>query len=442
MMRSRISTAAVAAIAASLVAGLGACSSTSKAAGGGSTAAPSTSATAPAGGAGTSSPTGDGSPSAGSPSTGSPSTGSTSAFTAAQLEAMRAKVASAFGQGVTAPPHYDQPTVNTTELAADFDSPATMNASWGTGPVGSERPMDCGTAKYDGIVIGAVRASGSNATVPVMLYENNKAGAVEVTVTVDPASGVIKGTACGGAPSPTDFPGIAPIATYYGAVLTDDQSVVDNKSHPYFTSAFAAWTGDGDYNTDECGQNGPDRWIVALTGTTSAASTWDFAPGAVMTLPDPTVPAMRTGFTSALAVDLGSAKISRVTCGRAYPPVLGSNTKPADYAQQLLDYYRVAAQQKSLGVDAEAAIRPFFVSDAAFTKAWGSTGTVPLLCTKKVPLSVMMADGTSLTTSGTQSTLHMVTWPDWHPDAPGQEASKFTAVFDTKTMKISSITCS
>jgi hypothetical protein len=53
----------------------------------------------------------------------------------------------------------------------------------------------------------------------------------------------------------------------------------------------------------------------------------------------------------------------------------------------------------------------------------------------------MMADGSTPTTAGSRTTVNMVTWPMWHPDNPGQEASKFKIVLDTTSMKISSITC-
>jgi hypothetical protein len=346
-----------------------------------------------------------------------------------------------FGQGITPSSKSAAPTIDSAELAADFDSPATMNAVWGSGPAGSDRPMDCGM-KYNGIAIGSVQPVGDGtATVPVVLYQGAKAGPAEITVTVDATSGAIKGTKCGGAPNAADFPGIAPIAAYYGAVVDVDLSVVNDKSEPYFTPTFAAWRpADSDYDEQTCTQNGPDRWIVALTGTTSSSSAWDYSPATVRTTPDPQVPALRTGFESSLAVDLGSSKISRVTCFGAKPPA-ADNAHPSDYAQKLMDYYRLAADQKSLGVDAEAAIKPFFVSDTAFTTAWKNTGTVPLLCSKKVPGSVGVADGSTPTTSGSHTKVDMVTWPQWHPDAPGQEASKFTVVFDTATMKISSITC-
>lgn len=419
-MRSRIAAAAV---AATLVTGLAACSSASKASSGGAPAAPaaSTSATAPT-------------------STSAPA--SSTAFTAAQLEKMRAKVAAVFGQGVTVRAVYTQPDIDSKELAADFDSPATMTAVWGSGPAGSDRPMLCGMTKYNGIVIGTVQpADDGTATVPVLLYQGSKAGSAVTTVTLDATSGLIKGTACGGATNAADFPGIAPIAAYYGATVDGNLSVVNDKSDPDFTQAFAAWEpADSDYDKPTCSQSGPDRWIVALTGATASSSAWDFAPQPVRTLPDPTVPSSAVGFGSSLAVDLGASKISRVTCFRANPPAADSTHSP-DYAMELLDYYRLAADQKSLGVDAEAAIRPFFVSDAAFATAWQNTGTVPLLCTKKIPGSVGVAEGSTPTTSGSHATVKMVTWPDWHPDAPGQEASKFTVVFDTSTMKISSITC-
>jgi hypothetical protein len=432
MMRSRIATAAV---AATLVAGLGACSSTSKGAAGGAPTAAGTSASATVPSATATTPTS-------APSAGSTTSGGSDAFTATQLETMRSKVAEVFGRGVTASSIYVKSPVDSTGLAADFDSAATMNAVWGSAGAASDRPMDCGMAKYNGVAIGSVKASGDNAaTVQVLLYEGAKAGTAEITVALDPASGVIKGTTCGGAPDPADFPGIAPIGTYYGATANVDLSVVNNKQQPYFTSAFAAWhPADQDYDKPTCSQNGPDRWIVALTGTTSASSSWDFAPETVRSTPDPQTPAMPVGFYSSLAVDLGSNKISRVTCDEAYPPKADS-AHQAEYARALMDYYSLAADQKSLGVDAEAAIRPFFVSDAAFTKAWADTGAVPLLCAKKVPGAVQVANGTTPTSAGSTTTVKLVTWPQWHPDNPGQELSKFTVTLDTSTMKIASITC-
>lgn len=432
-MRSRVAAAAV---AASLITGLAACSSTSKAVSGATPSAPgsSTSATTAVTTAATSP--------ASAASTSANSGGSSGAFAPALLETMRSKVAAVFGQGVTVSSVFTPPTIDTRELAADFDSPATMKAVWGSGAAGSERPMDCGMAKYEGIAIGAVQASGTSAaTVPVALYEGAKAGPAVVTVTLDAASGVIKGTTCGGAVNAADFPGITPVAAYYGGTVTMDKSVINQSLDPYFTPAYASWRpADADYTPPTCSQNGPDRWVVALTGTTSSASTWDFAPGPVASTVDPQVPQAPVGFRSALAVDLGSRKISRVTCGNANPPATDS-AHPADYAQALMDYYRAAADQASLGVDPKAAIQPFFVSDTAFATAWKNTGTVPLLCTKKVPGSVQVANGTTPTTSGTRVTVKMVTWPNWHPDAAGQEASKFTLVLDTTSMKISSITC-
>ncbi|WP_143765133.1 hypothetical protein [Catenulispora acidiphila] len=357
---------------------------------------------------------------------------------------MRDKVAAVFGQGFTAPaPHLSQVTPDSKELAADFDSPATMKAVWGTGTaVGLKRPMNCGIAKYDGVAIGAVRASGSTATVPVTLYEGAKAGAAEITVTVDPASGVIKGLKCGGAPEAADFPGIAPIAAYYGATASLNQSVLNDKTKSYFTPAFAAWSPVAmNYNALTCTQDVPDSWIVALTGTTSASSAWNFEPGPVTTLADPANPSgtSGTGFTASMAVDLGSAKISRITC-QANPPV-ADPAQPGQYAANLLDYYRRAAEQASLGVDPKAAIQPYFVSDAAFTAAWGNSGAVPLLCAKTLPGSVQQTEDTTPTTSGSQTTVSMATWPDWHPGNPGQELSTFTVTLDTKTLKISSVTC-
>lgn len=347
-----------------------------------------------------------------------------------------------FSQGVTVSPTFTAPTVDTAELAADFDSPATMTAVWGPGTTtGADRPMDCGTAKYNGVVIGAVQSSGDAATVPVLLYSGAKAGTTAITVTLDPASGVVKGVSCGGAPDLAAFPGVAPIAAYYGATAGADSSVVNDKTDPYFTPAFAQWRpADADYDKATCRQDGPDRWAVALTGATSASSTWDFAAEPVRTVAGPQAPGASVGFASSLAVDLGSTKISRVTCFRANPPKADS-THPADYARALMDYYRLAADQHSLGVDAKAAIQPLFVSTAAFTKAWSTTGAVPLMCTKQVPGSVAVADGSTPTASGALTTVHMVTWPDWHPGTPGQEASTFTVVLDKKTMKISSVAC-
>ncbi|MEZ0115922.1 hypothetical protein ABH920_009964 [Catenulispora sp. EB89] len=435
MMRSRIATAAV---AASLVAGLAACSTTSKAPAGGAPAAPgaSSSTTAPGGDA-TSAPV---VPVAAS-SSAATGTSATSAFTPAQLETMRAKVAAVYDQGyTTATQHYSQPDINQKELAADFADKATMDAVFGTGAVGSDRPMDCGTAKYNGIVLGAVQSAGDAATIPVALYENAKAGAAEITVTVDPTSGVVKSVACGGAPKPADFPGVAPLVAYYGAMASGNTAVLNDKSRPYFTPAFAAWKPKAtDYDADTCSQYVPDLWAVALTGTSSAASTWDFGPGRVATLPNPSVPADPTGFYASLAVDLGSAKISRVSCYSSPPK--GDPAHAGDYVNRLMENYRLAADQKSLGVDPQAAIRSSFVSDAAFTTAWNGTGTVPLLCSSTVPGSVETADNSTGTTSGSKITFNMVTWRQWHPDNPGQELSKFTLVLDASTMKISSITC-
>ncbi|WP_370367875.1 hypothetical protein [Catenulispora sp. GP43] len=352
---------------------------------------------------------------------------------------MRAKVAAVYGEGVTAPaPHLFQVTPDPKELAADFDSATTRTALWGSGGTGSDRMMDCGTAKYDGVVIGAVQGSGGTATIPVALYQGEKAGGREITVTVDSSTGVIKGVSCG-TPKDADFPGIAPIASYYGATANMDTAVLNDKSKSYFTPAFAAWQPAGaNYNIRTCTQDVPDFWIVALTGTTSTASTWDFAPGPVKTVADPAEP-NSTGFNGALGVDLGSAKISRVTCS-AKPPAADS-AHPEQYANALMEYYRTAADQTSLGVDAKAAIQPYFVSDAALASTWSATGPVPLLCTSKVPGAVQTAAGTTPTTAGSTTTLKMVTWPDWHPDQPGQELSKFTVTLDTSTMKIASITC-
>ena len=194
---------------------------------------------------------------------------------------------------------------------------------------------------------------------------------------LDPATGVIKGVACGDAAAPAAFPGIAPIAAYYGALVNVDLSVINDKSKPYFTPAFAAWSpADTDYDKYSCGQNGPDRWVVALTTATSGTSAWDYGRGLVFTTAEAKAKAVPIGFVSSLAVDLGTNKISRVTCIRANPPA-ADDAHPAQYAQNLLAYYRLAADQKSLGVDAEAAIRPLFTSDAAFTTAWSSTGAVP-----------------------------------------------------------------
>lgn len=438
MMRSRIATAAV---AASLVAGLAACSSTSKGATDGTPTAVGTSAsvTAPSSAASTASEA----PSTTAAASDTPDAADGAA--AARLETMRDKVAAVFGQGFTASaPQLNQTTANLKELAADFASPAAMKAVWGTGTaVGSKRPMDCGMAKYNGVAIGAVKTSGSAATVPVVLYQGTKAGTAEITVSVNPTSGVIKGVACGGAPKSGDFPGIAPIAAYYGATASLDQSVLNDKTRSYFTPAFAAWSPVAmNYDALTCTQDVPDSWIVALTGTTAASSAWNFEPGPVTTLADPDNPGGTggTGFTASMAVDLGSAKISRVTC-QANPPV-ADHAQPGQYAANLLDYYRRAAEQASLGVDPKAAIQPYFVSDAAFTAAWGNSGTVPLLCAKTLPGSVQQADGTTPTVSGPQIKLSAVTWPDWHPGNPGQELSKFTVVLDSTSLKISSITCS
>jgi hypothetical protein len=437
MVRSRIATAAV---VASLVAGLAACGSSKGGSGGtgGTTPAPTASTTVADGGA---SPTASASVTAGAGTSDSTAAGG---FSNAQLEVMRAKVAAVFGQGVTPATVFGSSQIDTKELAADFESTAVMNAVWGTGAAGSDRPMACGMAKYNGVAIGAVTSTGDSATVPVVLYEGPKAGTTAITVNVNPTTGVIKGVACGGAAAvPAAFPGIAPIAAYYGALVNVDQSVVNDKSKPYFTPAFAAWTpADTDYDKYSCGQNGPARWVVALTTATSGTSAWDYGTAPVLTTADAKARALPVGFVSSLAVDLGTNKISRVTCIWANPPE-ADNAHPAQYAQNLLDYYRLAADQKSLGADAEAAIRPLFTSDAAFTTAWSSTGAVPLLCTKtaKVPGSVGLLDGSTPTTSGTRLTVKLVTWPQWHPDAAGQETSKFAVVLDTTTMKISSINC-
>ena len=429
MMRSRIATAAV---AATLVAGLGACSSTSKGAPGGAPTAAGTSASATVPSATATTP-------ASTASDASGASGTPAAFSADQLETMRAKVAAVYGEGVTAPaPQLFQMTPDPKELAADFDSATTMKALWGSGGTGADRLMDCGTAKYDGVAIGAVQSSGETTTVPVTLYQGAKAGGREITVTVDPGTGVIKGVSCG-TPKAADFPGISPIAAYYGATANMDTAVLNDKSKSYFTPAFTAWKPAGaNYNIRTCTQDVPDFWIVALTGTNSAASAWDFEPGPVKTVADPAAP-NTTGFNDSVAVDLGSSKISRVTCF-AKPPT-ADNAHPADYASALMEYYRTAADQTSLGVDAKAAIQPYFVSDAAFTAAWSGTGPVPLLCTNKVPGAVQIPTGTTPTTSGSTTTVKMVTWPDWHPDQPGQELSKFTLTLDTGTLKIASITC-
>jgi len=412
-----------------LVAGLGACTSASKGASGGAPteAGTSPSMTAP-------------SATAASASATSTATGS-AAFSDDWLETMRAKVAAVFGQGVTASqPQYFQPTPDPKELAVDFDNPATMKAVWGDGTaVGVTRPMDCGMAKYNGVAIGAVQGSGASASVPVLLYEGQKAGTVEVTMNVDPGSGLITGFSCS-APKAADFPGIAPIATYYGAAADLDEAVLKDKTKSYFTPAFEAWhPADGDYDKKSCSQSVSDFWIVALTGTTSSASTWDFGPEGVKTIADPAAPTAPTGFHASMAVDLGSALISRVTC-QSKPPSADS-AHPAQYADELMNYYRLAADQTSLGVDAEAAIKPFFVSDTAFTTAWSSTGSVPLLCAKKVPGLAVTATGATPATSGAKTSVAMVTWPGWHPDQPGQELSKFTLTLDASTMKIASITC-
>ncbi|WP_370380428.1 hypothetical protein [Catenulispora sp. GAS73] len=432
-MRSRIATAAV---AASLVAGLAACSTTSKAPAGGAPAAPSASSstTAPGGDATSSAPA---VPAAASSS----ATTAAAAFTPAQLETMRARVAAVYGQAYTATGfHHAQPPVNPKELAADFADKATMDAVFGTGAAGSDRPMDCGTAKYNGIVLGAVQSSGDAATIPVALYDNAKAGAAEITVTVDPTSGVIKSVACGGAPKPADFPGVAPVAAYYGAMVSGDATVLNDKSDPYFTPAFAAWKpADANYEVASCSQYVPDLWAVALTGTSASTSTWDFDKGQVTTLSFPSAPTAPTGFDSSLAVDLGAAKISRVSC-YSNPPK-ADPTHAADYVNRLMETYRLAADQKSLGVDAQAEIRPFFVSDAAFTTAWNSTGTVPLLCSSTVPGLVETVDNPTGTASGSRTTFSMATWRQWHPDTSGQELSKFTLVMDASTLKIVSVTC-
>ena len=353
---------------------------------------------------------------------------------------MRTKVAAVFGMAITpASSAYPRPTVTTTELTADFDSQETLKAVWGTGAASADHPMDCGMAKYNGVAIGAVQSSNGAATIPVVLYEGGKAGTVAISVTLDPASGVINGFSCTGAPDLTKFPGIAPIAAYYGAMATMDSSVLNDPAKPYFTPAFSAWQpADSNYDDKACSQSVPDQWVIALTGTTSAASAWDFAPNPVRSVVDPAAPMAPIGFPASLAVDLGSTKISRVTC-EAVPAA--DTAHPADYVQSLMSYYRLAADQKSLGVDSEAALRPFFASDAAFTSAWTTTGPVPLLCANKVPGSVMTANGSTATTAGGQTTVKMVTWPMWHADAPGQEVSKFTVTVDANTLKIASITC-
>ncbi|MEY9906587.1 hypothetical protein ABIA35_002807 [Catenulispora sp. MAP12-49] len=433
MMRSRIATAAV---AATLVAGLGACSSTSKGAPGGAPTAAGTSASATVPSATATTPASTASDASGA----SGASGTPAAFSADQLETMRAKVAAVYGEGVTAPaPQLFQMTPDPKELAADFDSATTMKALWGSGGTGADRLMDCGTAKYDGVAIGAVQSSGETTTVPVTLYQGAKAGGREITVTVDPGTGVIKGVSCG-TPKAADFPGISPIAAYYGATANMDTAVLNDKSMPYFTPAFATWKpADTDYNRETCTQDVPDFWIVALTGATSAASAWDYSPAPVRTIADPAEPGLPVGFTGSMAVDLGSSKISRVSC--AAKPSATDSAHPSQYADALMEYYRLAADQTSLGVDAKAAIQPYFVSDAALTAAWSATGPVPLLCANKVPGAVEVADGSTPTTSGSTTTLKMVTWPMWHPDQPGQELSKFTLTLDTSTMKIASITC-
>jgi hypothetical protein len=431
MVRSRIATAAV---VASLVAGLAACGSSKGGSGGtGSTTPAPTANTAVADGGATS-------PSA-TASAGTSDPAAAGGFSTAQLEMMRAKVAAVYGQGITRAAVFASSQIDTKEVAADFESTTVMNAVWGSGAAGSDRPMDCGMAKYNGVAIGAVTSTGDSAAVPVVLYRGATAGTTAITVNLDPATGVIKGVACGGAAAA--FPGIAPIGAYYGAVVNMDLSVVNDKSKPYFTPAFAAWSpADADYDKYSCGQDGPDRWVVALTTATSGTSAWDYSRGPVFTTAEAKAEALPLGFVSSLAVDLGTNKISRVTCRRANPPA-ADDAHPAQYAQNLMEYYRLAADQKSLGVDAEAAIRPLFTSDAAFTTAWSSTGAVPLLCTKtaKVPGSVEVLNGSTATTSGTRLTVQLVTWPQWHPDAPGQETSKFAVVLDTATKKISSITC-
>lgn len=431
MVRSRIATAAV---VASLIAGLAACGS-SKGSTGGTGVAPTTTTSTTAADAAASGPTTTAAPSASATSSASDAAGGLSDT---QLENMRAKVAAVFGQGVTTTSVYTASSVDTKELAADFESPAVMSAVWGTGAVGADRPLDCGMAKYDGIAIGPVKSTGDSATVPVVLYEGANAGTTPITVNLDPATGVIKGVACGGA-AQAPLPGIAPIAAYYGATATLDKSVLDDKTKSFFTPAFTAWhPSSANHEIRTCSQYVPPSWTVALTGTTSSSSTWDYSPGLVKTVTDPATP-VPTGFPYGMAVDLGTNKISRVSCYTN--PQAADKAHPDRYGAELLEYYRQAADQTSLGVDAQAAIRPFFVSDAAFTTAWGSTGTVPLLCTPKVPGSVQLADGTKPATTGSRITLSMVTWPDWHPDSPGQETSKLTLVLDASTMKISSITC-
>ena len=435
MVRSRIATAAV---VASLVAGLAACGSSKGASGGAGSTTPAPTASSAVADGGAASPT------ATATATATSSDSAAGDYSDAQLEMMRAKVGAVFGQGITPASVFLPLTIDTKELSADFESPAVMKAVWGTGAAGADRPMDCGMAKYNGIAIGAVTSAGDAATVPVVLYEGPKAGTTAITVNLDPATGVIKGVACGGAAAPpAAFPGIAPIAAYYGALVNVDGSVVNDQSHPYFTPTFAAWSpADTDYDKFSCGQNGPSRWIVALTASNSTTSAWDYGTAPILTTADAKAQALPLGFVSSLGVDLGTNKISRVTCVRANPPA-ADKAHPAQYAENLLAYYRLAADQKTLGVDAEAAIRPLFTSDAAFTAAWSGTGAVPLLCTKtaKVPGSVGVLDRSTPTTSGTQLTVKLVTWPQWHPDAPGQEASKFTVALDTSTMKISSITC-
>lgn len=445
-MRSRIVTAAAAAAAASLVAGLGACNAASKAASGAETGnrAASASATAAADAADTSSaPTVSAAPTAPAAPDGTAPAVALDANGTGRLEQrMRAKVAAVFSMAVTpVSSRHFQPAVNAAELAADFDSRATMDAVWGTGAAGSDHPMDCGMARYDGVALGAVQTSGGTVTLPVVLYNGTKAGTTAITMNLDPASGVIKGVACGGVQDLTSFAGITPVAAYYGALAAGGTAAVGGPASRYFAPAFTAWQpSDTGYDDKYCSANAPSMWIAALNGTTSTDSVWDFEPGPVRSIVDPAAPQAPVGFASSLAVDLGTTTISRVTCGEAFPPVPDS-AHPAAYAQLLLGYYRAAADQASLGVDAKAAIRSYFTSDDAFTSAWTTTGPVPLLCAKEVPGTVMPATGSTPATSGAQTTVEMVAGPPWHPGAVGREASRFTVTFDSATMKIASIAC-
>lgn len=433
MVRSRIATAAV---VASMIAGLAGCGSSKSTSGGATGGAPTATGTTM-----TAAPTSSASAPASAPSSGSSESDAAGGFSNAQIQLMQAKVAAVFGQGVTPGWAHSAPSdINTKELAADFESPAVMGEVWGTGAAGTDRPMDCGMAKYDGIAIGAITSTGDAANVPVVLYQGATAGTEAITVNVNPATGVIKGVACGGT-APAPLPGIAPIATYYGAMASQDKSVLNDKSKSFFTPAFTAWHPVSvNYEIDTCSQYSPGSWTVALTASTSASSTWDYSPEPVATIADPDTPSSPTGLPYGMAVDLASAKISRVSCYPASPPA-PDRAHPDWYATSLLEHYRQATEQEQLGVDATSFIRPAFVSDAAFTTAWASTGAVPLLCAAKLPGSVALADGTKPVTTGSQITLSMVTWPDWHGDDAGQETSKFTLVLDANTLKISSITC-